>query len=196
MPTAVHAPGEMHDTESSMPAPWWGVGSSDHFEPFQRSANGNVESGVRTLPTATQSRVEGQDTATSWLPWGLVIRWSDQLEPFQRSAKLRCGRSPTAPTAMQSPVGSQDTPVSRAFAPTGVGIRWTDHPDAAAAGALTSHDASITDAAARQVTLRNNRRFENIDLRSAATILDRQVHSALPNPVRDARSRPDRGQAT
>lgn len=96
---------------------------------------------------------------------------------------------------MQSPAGSQDTPVSRAFAPTGVGIHWTDHPDAAAAGALTNPHASSTDATTWQVTLRNNRRFANVDLRSAATMLDFQIHSALPNPVQDARTRCDRGQA-
>jgi hypothetical protein len=40
----------------------------------------------------------------------------------------------------------------------------------AAPGALTNHHASITDAATRQETLRNNRPSENLDLRSVATI--------------------------
>jgi hypothetical protein len=92
-PTAIQTAAAVHDTRTSceLLAPA-GVGTvwSDHFVPFQPSAN--VTPKEKESPTAVQALADAHDTPESTLsrrPAGFGVGWVSHTAPFQCSASVR-----------------------------------------------------------------------------------------------------------
>src|SRR5215831_16513848 len=93
-PTAVHADGEVHDTEvrNHPPPGGFGVRWMRHVVPFHRSASvpgGISVNGLAWPPTARQDDRDGHDTPVRLPPSaGLGVGWMLQVLPFHRSASV------------------------------------------------------------------------------------------------------------
>jgi len=119
LPTATHFAALAHDTPLRyVPVAPVGIGAfeNDHRLPFQRTTSGMLGdfSVARELPTATQLRADGHETATSALamPRRFGVDTTDHRRPFHFSTSGRVvpATVTTLPTAMQTPpVGAHDT---------------------------------------------------------------------------------------
>jgi hypothetical protein len=137
-PTAVQPLVEAYDTLSRAPAPVFGVRSSDHSLPAQRSTS----TPSRSCPTAMHADFDVHDTPVSTLNRGsFALRCVDHRLPFQRSNSGLTVRGPslskqpspipTDPTAVHVLAETHDTlesesSLGRADEPV-VGAIWIDH---------------------------------------------------------------------
>ena len=76
--------------------------------------------------------------------------------PFHRSASVSSvpARLVKDPTAVQNLVEAQETPASPLFTWAMVGLGCTAQPEAAAAAAIVSHSANVTQPATARATIR------------------------------------------
>jgi hypothetical protein len=98
-PTAVQAPGELHETAESplLVAPaGLGVAWMRHLVPFQASASVRSLPLVEELPAAVHARAELHDTPDSPLaaPALFGVAWMRHLVPFHRSANVSKAKDP------------------------------------------------------------------------------------------------------
>src|SRR5215470_14068002 len=135
-PTAVHADGEVHDTESrNHPPPGGsGVGRMRQVWPFHCSASVLVagpENGFPCPPTARQDHRDRHETPIRLPPSaGLGVGWMVQEWPFHRCAVV--SEVPRLllvfPTATHAEPDTQDAAFRLpAAAPGGLGACWTRH---------------------------------------------------------------------
>jgi len=92
---------------------WGGIGADWILQatPFHRSTKGRTTDDTE-YPTAVQEYRPGQEIPVSraFAPAGFGVGWMVQVDPFQRSARVSVGPPvPYWPTAVQLPLGSQDT---------------------------------------------------------------------------------------
>jgi hypothetical protein len=113
----------------------FGVASSDHVAPFQRSTNVAPFAFPRTLPnespTAAQAFADAHETplsSASSRVRSIGVPWISHRDPFQRSTTGRSGPLPrrSDPTMKQALGDAHDTPLNVA---RGAGLRWIDHLD-------------------------------------------------------------------
>src|SRR5215831_14018629 len=163
-PTAVHADGEVHDTEvrNHPPPGGFGVGWMRHLLPSHRSASvpdGISRNGLAWPPTARQDDRDGHETPIRLPPSaGLGVGWMVQVWPFHRCARV--SGVPRVllvfPTAVQAERDTHDAAFRLlAAAPGGLGVRWTRHVlpfhrSASVAGDWLSPPFGAEDPTARQ----------------------------------------------
>src|SRR5262249_54941687 len=163
-PTAVHADGEVHDTESrNHPPPGGlGVGWMRQVLPFHRSATvpgGISVTGLACHPTARHDDRHGLPTPRwSPPPGGLGVGRMLQVWPFHRCARV--SEVPRLllvfPTATQAERDTQDAAFRLlAAAPGGLGVCWTrqegpSHRSASVAGVWLLNTFGLEYPTARQ----------------------------------------------
>jgi hypothetical protein len=140
-PTAKQFVALVHDTplSSLALALGFGLATTSHAAPFQRSINVFVVDPVVALPTAKQLAAEVHDTAESAelvAPAGIGAPTNDHAVPFHRSINVKPSR---APTAKQSVALEHEMP----FKPPvgglgGFGLAVIDQAGAAPAGAAST----------------------------------------------------------
>jgi len=142
----------VHDTAKS-PLPvapaGFGVVWMLQLVPFHTSAS--VEGSpalLRYQPTATHALAEVHATPRRSLdvaPEGSGVAWVLQLVPFQASAQVTVGPALFArlPTALQAVEVRQETDLRVPPGTVGLGVCWTFHPLAAAAGSIAGAGDSV-----------------------------------------------------